>query len=69
MEKNLRVDYGNNIHVGENFYANFDCMILDVSPVVIGNNVVVVASGLVVTKSFGDNVVIGGNPARILKQL
>ena len=69
MEKNLRVDYGNNIHVGENFYANFDCMILDVSPVVSGNNVVVVASGQVVTKSFGDNVVIGGNPARILKQL
>jgi maltose O-acetyltransferase len=26
-----------------------------------------VASGAVVTKSFGDNVVIGGNPARILK--
>ncbi len=36
--------------------------------VVIGNNVVV-ASGSVVTKSVPDNVVIGGNPARILKAI
>ena len=36
--------------------------------VTLGNNVVV-ASGSVVTKSFGDNVVIGGNPAKILRQL
>jgi maltose O-acetyltransferase len=34
----------------------------------LGENVVV-ASGAVVTKSFGDNVVIGGNPARIIKEL
>lgn len=34
--------------------------------VTLGNNVVV-ASGAVVTKSFGDNVVIGGNPARVMK--
>ena len=31
-------DYGYNIHVGENFYANFDCIILDVCLVTIGNN-------------------------------
>ena len=36
--------------------------------VTLGNNVVV-ASGAVVTKSFGDNVVIGGNPARIIKTI
>jgi maltose O-acetyltransferase len=29
----------------------------------------VVASGAVVTKSFGDNVVVGGNPARVLKEI
>ncbi|MEH0664655.1 sugar O-acetyltransferase [Vibrio scophthalmi] len=34
----------------------------------LGDNVVV-ASGSVVTKSFGDNVVIGGNPARIIKEI
>lgn len=36
--------------------------------VTLGNNVVV-ASGAVVTKSFGDNVVIGGNPASVLKEI
>lgn len=122
MEPNIRFDYGYNTYVGANFYANFDCTILDVStvtigdncmlapgvhiytathpldpternsgkefakPVKIGNNCwiggravinpgvtlgdnVVVASGAIVTKSFPDNVVIGGNPARILKKI
>lgn len=122
IEPNLRVDYGCNIHVGENFYANFDCIILDVAPVRIGKNCmlapnvkiltathpidaqerisgieyaqpitigdncwlgagamilpnvslgnnVVVAAGAVVTRSFGDNVVIGGCPARVLREL
>ncbi|MDR9826985.1 sugar O-acetyltransferase [Vibrio sp. FNV 38] len=36
--------------------------------VTLGNNVVV-ASGSVVTKSFGDNVVIGGNPAKVIKTI
>lgn len=25
MEPNIRFDYGYNTHVGENFFANFDC--------------------------------------------
>lgn len=32
-------DYGNNIYIGEKFYANFDCLILDVAEVHIGDNV------------------------------
>ena len=32
-------DYGYNIEVAENFYANFDCVILDVNKVIIGDNV------------------------------
>jgi len=32
-------DYGSNIVIGDNFYANFDCIILDVARVIIGNNV------------------------------
>ncbi|MBB9021295.1 hypothetical protein FSH75_011075, partial [Escherichia coli] len=36
--------------------------------VTIGDNVVV-ASGAVVTKDVPDNVVVGGNPARIIKKL
>lgn len=34
-------DYGYNIHVGKNFFANFDTVILDVAPVIIGNNCLV----------------------------
>ena len=122
IETNFRCDYGYNIHVGENFYANFDCVILDVckvqigdncfmapgvhiytathpinpyervagpeygKPIEIGNNVwiggraiinpgikignnVVIASGSVVTKNITDNVVVGGNPARVIKRI
>ncbi|YCM43658.1 sugar O-acetyltransferase [Verrucomicrobiaceae bacterium 227] len=122
IEPNFRCDYGYNIHVGENFYANFDLVILDVcevrigkncligpqvgiyaathpldvkerragwesgAPITLGDDVwlgghcvinpgvtlgnnVVVASGAVVTKSFPDNCVIGGVPARILEHL
>ncbi|MBD8069892.1 maltose acetyltransferase domain-containing protein [Bacillus sp. PS06] len=122
MEPNIRFDYGYNTYVGENFFANFDCTILDVcevrfgdncmlapgvqiytathpldpternsgrefaKPITFGNNVwiggsaiinpgvtvgdnVVIASGAVVTKDVPDNVVVGGNPARIIKQI
>ena len=31
-------DYGFHIHVGKNFYANYNCTILDVSKVTIGDN-------------------------------
>lgn len=120
VEPSFRCDYGYNIHLGENFYANFDCVFLDVSeirigdnclmgpsvhiytaghplnveerisgaefgkPVTIGSNVwiggrvvinpgitignnAVIASGSVVTRDVPDNVVVGGNPARIIK--
>ncbi|MDR9381873.1 MAG: sugar O-acetyltransferase [Natronomonas sp.] len=36
IEPPFRCDYGYNVHVGERFYANFDCVILDVCPVEIG---------------------------------
>ena len=122
IEPNFICDYGYNIFVGENFYANFDCLILDTCPVVIGDNCmlapgvhiytathplmpdernsgleygkpvkiwhnvwlggrsiinpgvtigdnVVVASGAVVTKDIPDNVVVAGNPARMIKRI
>lgn len=31
-------DYGSHIEVGKNFFANYNCMILDVARVVIGDN-------------------------------
>jgi maltose O-acetyltransferase len=122
IEPSFHCDYGCNIYLGDNFFANFDCVILDVAevrigkncfmapqvgiytathpikaserynslelgkPVTIGDNCwigghavinpgvtlgnnVVVASGSVVTKSFGDNVVIGGVPAKVIKTI
>ncbi|HZJ87506.1 MAG TPA: sugar O-acetyltransferase [Erysipelothrix sp.] len=118
----LKFDYGIHITVGDNFYCNYDCVMLDVckitfgdncmlgpnvqiytashpldetlrnsgaefgKPITIGNSVwmgggvivypgvtlgnnVVVSGGSVVTQSFGDNVLIGGNPARVLKEI
>lgn len=41
IEPPFRCDYGFNIHVGEDFYANFDCVILDVCRVDIGRNCLV----------------------------
>ncbi|WED28634.1 sugar O-acetyltransferase [Vibrio sp. DW001] len=39
IEPPFRCDYGGNIRVGKNFYANFNCIILDVNRVDIGDNV------------------------------
>lgn len=39
IEQPFHCDYGKNIEVGENFFANYNCTILDVGKVIIGNNV------------------------------
>ena len=39
IEPTFRCDYGKNIYIGDNFVANYDCIILDVCKVEIGNNV------------------------------
>ncbi len=39
IEPPFRCDYGCNISIGNNFYANYDCVILDVNKVVICDNV------------------------------
>ena len=118
----FRCDYGCNIHIGDNFFANFNLTVLDEAPVTIGNRVligpnvsiytachpldrerrdafvewaepvtigdsvwigggatilpgvtlgdnVIVAAASVVTRSFPSDVLIAGNPARIIKSL
>ncbi|MDE6614895.1 MAG: sugar O-acetyltransferase [Clostridia bacterium] len=47
FEPDIRFDYGCNTSIGENFYANYNSVILDVAPVNIGDNVM-----------FGANVTI-----------
>lgn len=39
INKPFYCDYGSNIILGDNFYANFDCIFLDVNTITIGNNV------------------------------
>ena len=39
IESPFYCDYGYNIDIGENFYANHDCIILDCAKVTIGDNV------------------------------
>lgn len=39
IEQPFLCDYGYNIHLGRNFYANHGCTVLDCAPVAIGDNV------------------------------
>lgn len=39
LEPNFRCDYGFNISLGEGFYANYDCIMLDICPIMIGDQV------------------------------
>ncbi len=54
------------IYIGKNCWIGSKVTILD--GVKIGNNCVI-ASGAVVNKSFDDNLLIGGVPAKILKEI
>jgi maltose O-acetyltransferase len=122
IEPPFRCDYGTNVHVGDGFFANFDCVFLDVRRIEVGRNCLlgpgvhlytathpldpddrangleygepvtvgddvwiggravvnpgveigvgsVVASGSVVTEDVPSGAVVGGNPARVLKEL
>lgn len=122
IEPPFYCDYGYNIKLGKNVFMNFNCTILDVMEVKIGNNVllgpnvhiytathpldvktrnswlefakpvtigndvwigggaiinpgvtigngVIVGSGSIVTKDIPDDVMVAGNPARIIKKI
>lgn len=35
----FRCDYGSQIEIGDHFFANYDCLFLDVCPITIGDHV------------------------------
>lgn len=39
IEPPFRCDYGTQISIGDHFFANYDCIFLDVAPITIGNQV------------------------------
>ena len=41
IEQPFKCTYGYNIHLGENFYSNYNCTIIDAGRVTIGKNVMV----------------------------
>ena len=60
IEPPFHCDYGYNIEVGENFFANYGLTILDVAKVRIGDNVWLGAGVIVLPGvTIGNNVVIG----------
>lgn len=38
LEPTFKCDYGYNIHIGERFFANFDCVFLDICPIRFGDD-------------------------------
>jgi len=66
VKRNSGLELGKPITIGDNVWIGGAAVI--VPGVTLGDNVVV-AAGSVVTKSFPDNVVVGGNPAQIIKTI
>lgn len=66
VERISGIEFGKPIVIGDNVWIGGGSIILP--NITIGNNVVI-AAGSVVTKNIPDNVVIAGNPAKIIKHL
>lgn len=62
-EKYPNIDFFGKVIIKNNVYIGNNSLIM--AGVTIGNNVIV-AAGSVVTKSVSDNMIVGGNPAKII---
>ena len=74
VEQTFHCDYGCHISVGENFYVNYDCIMVDVCEIIIGDNVLLAPRVGIYTAGhpidaavrnegleFGKPVIIGDN--------
>ena len=61
-------DCGKNLKIGENVFINAGCRFQDQGGITIGDNSVI-AAGAVVTKDVPADVVVGGVPARVIRQI
>lgn len=68
IEQPFMCDYGYNIEVGDNFYANHNLIILDAAKVIIGDNATI-GAGSIVTKDIPSNVVAYGNPCKVIREI
>lgn len=57
LEPNFYCDYGYNVHLGDNFYANHNLTIIDVCKVDIGTNVLIAPHVLISTGTHPTNPV------------
>ena len=62
IEAPFHCDYGTQITIGDHFFANYDCIFLDVAPIVIGNHVWISADCKVLKGvTVPNNCIIGTN--------
>lgn len=55
VESPFQCDYGYNIHVGNGFFANFNCVFLDCAKVTIGNHVLIAPNVGIYTATHPQN--------------
>ncbi|MBR2890615.1 MAG: hypothetical protein IKC09_10120 [Oscillospiraceae bacterium] len=68
FEPPVHISYGNHVHIGENFYSNFNLVLVDDGEIFIGDSAVI-GAGSIVTRDIPENTVAVGNPCRVMREI
>ena len=68
IEQDFHCDYGFNIHMHGLVVINYNCVILDTSPVNIGASSVI-GAGSVVTHDIPSGVIAAGVPCKVIRPI